>query len=218
MPRQIRIFIVDDHQLFIDGLKSLFATEEQFVVAGCANNGKEALQFLETTPVDVVLVDIEMPLMNGFDTASFIIKKHPGIKIIALTTHDEKSIIRKMVEVGASGYLLKNIDKSTLLEAINTVLDGRLYFSSEITVSLNSMTDPVEKLTANRDSALDQLSAREVEILVQIANGKSNTKIAEELFLSPKTIDTHRTNIMQKLNINNVVGLVRFALKNGLVE
>lgn len=218
MPRQIRIFIVDDHQLFIDGLKSLFATEEQFVVVGCANNGKEALQFLETTPVDVVLVDIEMPLMNGFDTASYIIKKHPSIKIIALTTHDEKSIIRKMIEVGASGYLLKNIDKSTLLEAINTVLDGRLYFSSEITVSLNSMTDPVEKLTANRDPALDQLSAREVEILVQIANGKSNTKIAEELFLSPKTIDTHRTNIMQKLNINNVVGLVRFALKNGLVE
>ncbi len=218
MPRQIRIFIIDDHQLFIDGLKSLFATEKQFVVVGCANNGKEALQFLETTPVDVVLVDIEMPLMNGFDTASFIIKKHSGIKIIALTTHDEKSIIRKMIEVGASGYLLKNIDKSTLLEAINTVLDGRLYFSSEITVSLNSMTDPVEKLTANRDPALDQLSAREVEILVQIANGKSNTKIAEELFLSPKTIDTHRTNIMQKLNINNVVGLVRFALKNGLVE
>jgi len=215
---KINILIVDDHQLFIDGLKSLFATEADFIVAGYANNGKEAIQLLETTPADVILIDIEMPLMNGFDTAEHIIRKYPGIKIIALTTHDEKSIVRKMIDAGASGYLLKNIDKTTLLEAIHTVLEGRLYLSSEITVSLNSLRDPLEKEAGNREPAMDLLSAREVEILIQIANGKSNNKIAEELFLSPKTIDTHRTNIMQKLSINNVVGLVRFALKNGLVE
>ena len=215
--KKIKIMIVDDHQIFIDGISLLLSNEENISVFAHANNGKDALAILEKGSVDIVLIDIEMPILNGYDTTAIITTKYPNTKVICLTTHDEKSIVQKMLNAGATGYLLKNIDKETLIKAINSVINGIPYFSSEIPIALESSIPPLNLKAEKQSININTLSAREVEILTFIANGLSNNEIAVKLSLSPKTIETHRTNIMQKLNVHNVVGLVKFAIKSGLV-
>lgn len=212
--KQINIMIVDDHQIIIDGIKALLKDEKNIFVAAEANNGKDAIAIMGKIPLDIILMDIEMPLLNGCDATAVITTRYPTAKIIALTTYDEKSIVTKMLNAGASGYILKNINKEILMEAINTVIKGKTYFSSEISITLAaSSSDITSQLPVSPDALL---SPREIEILKHIANGFSNNEIADKLFISSKTIDTHRTNIMQKLNIHNVVGLVKYAIKMGL--
>ncbi|MDP2384871.1 MAG: response regulator transcription factor [Bacteroidota bacterium] len=216
-PSKINIMVVDDHQIFIDGISLLLSNEKNISVYAHANNGKEALSILEKGSVDIVLIDIEMPVLNGYDTTAIITTKYPNTKVICLTTHDEKSIVQKMLNAGATGYLLKNIDKETLIKAINSVINGLSFFSSEIPIALESSESTLNFKTEKQPNNINTLSAREVEILTLIANGLSNNEIADKLSLSPKTIESHRTNIMQKLNVHNVVGLVKFAIKSGLV-
>ena len=163
-------------------------------------------------------MDIEMPILNGYDATAFITSKYPHIKVIALTTHSEKTIVKKMLNAGASGYILKNINKEILLEAIHTVVKGKTYFSSEIPIVLATLSSEDTNYKEKQKYSTALLSVREIEILIHIANGLSNTEVAEKLFLSPKTVETHRTNIMQKLNIHNVVGLVKYAIKSGLID
>ncbi len=214
--KRINIMIVDDHQIIIDGIKALLKDVKTIFVAAQANNGKDAIAIIEKTPVDIILMDIEMPLLNGCDATAIITSRYPEIKIIALTTYDEKSIVKKMLNAGASGYVLKNINKEILMEAIDTVAKGNTYFSSEIPIVL--VAPSAEITSQNQASSISLLSSREIEILKHIANGLSNNEIADKLFLSVKTIETHRTNIMQKLDIHNVVGLVKYAIKSGLSE
>jgi len=215
----INIMIVDDHQIIIDGIKSVLSDESTIFVIAEANNGRDAIALLENKAVDIILMDIEMPILNGCDATAIITAKYPYIKVIALTTYDEKSIVKKMLNSGASGYVLKNINKQILIKAIDTVARGEIYYSSEIPILLANNTTIANDIIPQKQTTQNTiLSTREIEIVQLIANGLSSNEIADKLFLSPKTIETHRTNIMRKLDIRNVVGLVKYAIKNGLIE
>lgn len=210
--------IVDDHQIIIDGIKSVLGDVKNMFVIAEANNGRDAIAILEKKSVDIILMDIAMPILNGCDATAIITARYPLIKVIALTTYDEKSIVKKMLDSGASGYVLKNINKEILIEAIDTVAKGEIYYSSEIPILLSTPSAETPITQKKQATYISLLSSREIEILEHIANGLSSNEIADKLFLSSKTIETHRTNIMRKLNIHNVVGLVKFAIKSGLVE
>lgn len=214
----IKILLVDDHQIVIDGLKSLLTEIKNIVIVGEANNGKDAIDVLSKTPVDVILMDIEMPVMNGLDSTKIITSRYPQTKVIALTTFSENAIVKKMLNAGASGYILKNIKTETLLEAIITVHSGEKYFSSEISLVLLKPSTEEIILPKKQNSSVNLLSSREIEILKLIAEGLSNSETAEKLFISPKTVKAHRENIMKKLDLHNVVELVRCAIDNGLIE
>ena len=214
----IKIMLVDDHQIVIDGLKSLLTEIKNIVIVAEANNGKDAIDVLSKTPVDVVLMDIEMPVMNGLDSTKIITSRYPPTKVIALTTFSENAIVKKMLNAGASGYILKNIKTETLLEAIITVHSGEKYFSSEISLVLLKPSTEEIILPKKQNSSVNLLSSREIEILKLIAEGLSNSETAEKLFISPKTVKAHRENIMKKLDLHNVVELVRCAIDNGLIE
>lgn len=217
--KQIHIMIVDDHQIVIDGLKSLLSKIKNLLIVAEANNGKEAIEALNKTPVDIVLMDIEMPVMNGWDATKIITDNYPDTKVIALTTFSEKTIVKKMINAGASGYILKNIKKETLLEAIDAVHRGEQYFSSEIEFALlKPSSEEIIIPQKQASSSLNLLSPREIEVLKLIADGLSNTEIGTKLFISPKTVKAHRENIMKKLDLHNVVELVRYAINNSLIE
>ncbi|HXC06225.1 MAG TPA: response regulator transcription factor [Bacteroidia bacterium] len=211
--------IVDDHQILIDGLKSLLAESQTVVVVAEANNGDKALELLAQKQVDVVLMDISMPLMNGWDTTQLITSDYPGTKVIALSSYSEKAIILKMINAGASGFMLKNIKKELLLKAIEAVHKGETFFSSEISTIL---LEPSQEETFSKPKPISQslslLSSREVEVLKLIAHGLSNTDIGEKLFISANTVKSHRENIMKKLELHNVVELVRYAIDNKLIQ
>lgn len=217
-PNQIKIMLVDDHQIIVDGIRSLLSDVINIAIVAQANSGREALAILEKTSVDIVLMDIEMPLLNGADATLLITTRYPDIKVIALSSYDEKSIIKKMLNAGAKGYILKNINKEILMEAIDTVAKGKTYFSSEITITLATSSAADIITQEKQTSSINLLSSREIEILKHVVDGLSNTEIAGKLFISAKTVDTHRSNIMQKLHIHNVVGLVKYAIKSGLLE
>lgn len=209
------ILLTDDHQLVIDGLKNLLADEDAFEVVAEANNGKRAIEIIENIRIDLVLMDIDMPVMNGLEATAHIKKHHPEVKIIVLSMHDTHSVIQKSMTLGADGYLLKNSDKDELISAIKKVLDGQKFFSSDVTMAL---LNKKESSTDSDTITLAQLTEREIEILKKIAEGLSNKEIGDELFISHRTVDTHRTNLMRKLDVNNIAGLVRFAIKNGLID
>lgn len=211
----IRIIIADDHRIVLDGLKALFDDVQDMECIATAPDGKRALDLCINMEPDIVLMDIDMPEMNGIEATRAVKKEKPNVKVITLTQHSEKGMIQRLMECGSDGYLLKNIDQEELVMAIRKVLDGQKYFSSEVAASLldSSPTQSAEGL-----EAAAQLSAREVEILRHVAQGFSSREIGEQLFISPRTVDTHRNNLMQKLDIHNIAGLIRFAFKNGYAE
>lgn len=214
----IRVMLVDDHQIVIDGLKSLLAEIKNIAIVAEANNGKDAIEILSKTAADIVLIDIEMPIMNGWDATKIITSRYPQTKVIALTTFSEKAIIKKMLNAGASGYILKNIKKDILLEAIIAVHNGEKYFSSEISLLLLKPSAEEIIVPKKQNSSVNLLTTREVEILKLIAGGLSNAETAEKLFISPKTVKAHRENIMKKLDLHNVVDLVRCAIDSGFID
>lgn len=210
----IRIIIADDHSIFIDGLKALLKEAGGLEVAGQALNGQELLEQAEALHPDVVLTDIQMPLMNGIDATKEITKRFPGIKVIALTMMDEGIYIRKMLEAGASGYVLKTTDKDELIGIIRKVAAGEKHFSAEVTgLLINNFSG---RASASQSLA-GTLTRREKEILALIAQGLTDKEIAEKVFLSPLTIITHRKNLLSKLGLKNKVELTRFAIENRLV-
>lgn len=213
----IKVMLVDDHQIVIDGIKSLLDEQKKIDVIAQANNGKEALVLLEKTVVDLVLIDVEMPLLNGCETTAIITAKYPHVKVICLTTHDEKAIVSSMIKAGAKGYILKNTDRKTLLDAIYTVVNGDIFYSSEIKIALASESSKFKIQEDDQKPTISILTEREIEILIEIANGLSNKEIGIKYKLSIRTIDTHRKNIMRKLEVQNVVELVKIALKSGLI-
>ena len=207
-----RILIADDHPIMADSIKSLLEGGENIEVVGVANDGLEALGKLAEVEVDIALLDIDMPKMNGLECAKKIKSDFPDVKVAILSMHQEKAMIKGLMEIGIKGYMLKTIPKDELLLAIETIQRGGEYFNSEVTKVL--MDQNVE--AAN--PVLADLSEREIEIVKLIASGLTNPQIGEKLFISPKTVDTHRTNVMKKIGVNNVAGVVRFAFQNGLVE
>jgi len=212
--RQIKILLVDDHQIIIDGIKSLLNNVENVQVAGEANNGMEALNTLKVLTVDIVLMDIDMPVMNGIDAAKHIKENFKETKVIILSMHHEGAMIKSLVEIGADGYLLKNSNKEELLDAIYKVARDEKYFSSEVTLSL---LNP-EKTQSDSSKHKIDFTRRELDVLKLLVDGYTNKQIGEKLFISHRTVDTHRTNIMKKVGVNNVAGLISFAIKTRLVE
>lgn len=206
----IRLIVVDDHQIVLDGIKALLDDLEEFDCVATANNGQKALDLLGVFSVDVVLMDIDMPVMNGMEATRKIKKQYPQVKVISLTQHNERGMVKQLLSCGSDGYLLKNIAQNELAQAIKKVHNGQTIFSAEVSANLSG------KAIAKNASGIDvELTEREVEILSLVAQGFSSKQIGEQLFISSRTVDTHRTNLMNKLDIHNIAGLIRFALKKG---
>lgn len=211
------IYIADDHKIVQDGLKSILGNMAEFEIVGSALNGLDCLSDIRGgLEVDVILMDIDMPKLSGIETTAFIKDEFPKIKILGLSMHNELSVIQKLIDAGADGYILKNSDGNELAQGINAVLKGKKYFSTEVTMTLLGQSEEIIS-TALTDK-LGDLTEREIEILKLIAEGYSNKEIGDRLFISHRTVDTHRTNLMRKLDVHNIAGLIKFALKNGLAN
>jgi len=216
VPNPAQLFLVDDHQIVLDGLLRILSELEGISVIGQALNGKEALEKIPTLRPDLVLMDLDMPVMNGLDAATQLLKTLPDLKIVILTMHREESLVKKMMEIGVQGFFIKNTDQEELLLGIRQVLKGKKYFHYEaLTPLVQSTPLAPNTLELNR---LSQLSEREREVLLGIARGLTSQQIGEELFISTRTVETHRKNIHAKLEIKNLAGLIRFAIKAGLVS
>jgi DNA-binding NarL/FixJ family response regulator len=186
---------------------------------GHANNGKLALSLLENLETDIILMDIEMPVMNGIDATRIITARYPSVKIIVLSTYDEKSLVKTMFEAGAKGYVLKNINREILVEAILTVAEGGIYQGTDVLISMARKPVDGNREVKYSDSVVSHvLSQREIDVLKHIVSGLSSKDIAEQLFISHKTVETHRNNIMKKLDVHNIASLVKYAVKSGLVD
>lgn len=216
--QKIKLMIVDDHQIVIDGIKSSLEEFGDITVVAEALNGREALDKLARQQVDIVLMDVDMPVMNGFETTCVIVKQYPKVKIITLTMFNEKSLINKMIDAGVSGYLLKSVGKEELYRAINQVNEGKQYLSTDIALSIAKPEYKDIMSKQNAITPITPLSVREIEILKFIAQGLSNTEISKKLFISSRTVDNHRTNIMKKLDVHNIAGIIRYAIQNNIVE
>lgn len=208
-----RIIIADDHQLFRNGLKILLNAFPEFEVTGEASNGEEFLKMLKTTPADVALMDINMPEMDGIEATRKGLKISPDMDIIALSMYGEEEYYYKMVDAGAKGFLLKDSDISDVKEAILTVRKGGNYFSQELLYHV------IQKIKhRENESKSANLSKREKEILFKICEGLSNQEIADNLFISKRTVDKHRANLLGKTNSKNTASLILFAIRNKLIE
>ena len=206
----IRLFIVDDHPVVIEGIHSLLQNERDIEWAGHAMNAASCLGFFVNNTANIVLMDISMPGMDGVELCATMKEKYPGIFILGLSTFNQGLYIKKMMENGASGYILKNSSKEELLKAIHTATDGGIYFSGEVGEAL-------KEYQRSSRTQLPQISPREKEILGLIAEGYTNTQIAEKLFLSSFTVDSHRKNLLAKLDVKNTACLIKLAVERKLI-
>ena len=213
---ECRIILVDDHSLFRNGLRGLLERNEGFRVVGEAASGEEFLSLLEqeSFAADIVFMDFSMPGLDGAQTTERALARRPDLRIITLSMFGEESYYSRMVEAGARGFLLKDSDIGDVLEAIAAVMGGGSYFSPRLLSSLTGRMHARE----HDELADDQLSSREREILVAVCRGLSNQEIADELFISKRTVDKHRANILEKTGCKNTASLVVYAIRNGIVD
>lgn len=209
-----KILIVDDHQMFIDGIKSLLRKQEIFTVVAEALNGAEALKIIEKQKIDIVISDISMPVMTGIELTKVIKEKYPEIKVIIVSMHNDHSIVSEILMAEAEGYILKNTGKKELFEALTKVADHGTYYSSEV---LSVMMKSVKSEKKQMESAV-VLTDREVEVLKLIVAEYSSEQIAEKLFISKRTVDTHRINILAKTNSKTLVGLIKYAVRLNIID
>lgn len=212
----INLFIADDHQLVIDGIKLMLSEEKDIVCKGEANDGAAAIAGLKQANYDIILLDINMPKVNGMDACRQIRQEYPNIRILILSMLKEASMIKMMLKNGANGYLLKNAGKSEVLKAIRTVVKGQQYFSPEVAdIVMASLAGTDKK---EQKSPFPQLSRREKQVLQLIVDEYTTGEIASELGISFGTVETHRRNLLIKLGARNTAGLVRTGLEYGLIE
>jgi DNA-binding NarL/FixJ family response regulator len=218
MEKSYKIFIVDDHKLFREGLSFVISQMEGYEVVGEASNGKDFLEMIDNVTVDIVLMDVSMPLLDGIIATEKVLKKRPELKIIALTMFCDEEYFHKMIQSGVSGYILKESGKEELATALNTVVTGENYFSQKLLRSmiLNLNNTKTFKKLDNRQEI--KLTQRETEILKLICQGFSNAEISDKISLSLRTVEGHKSNLISKTGVKNSVSLVIFALKNHLVD
>jgi two-component system, NarL family, response regulator NreC len=212
-----RVLLVDDHTLFREGIRSLLTTATDIEVVGEAGDGKEAIELAEKLSPDVVVMDLVMPGMNGMEAAQHLHDHHPDIKVLILSMYDDDEYVCRILKSGASGYVLKRAASDDLLRAIREVENGGSALHP--TVAAKLLKDYVRRTKAtDRRNSGSVITARESEVLKLIAEGQTNQQIADVLGLGKKTVDTHRTNIMRKLDLHDVTGLVKYALRHGLIK
>ncbi|MDP4207612.1 MAG: response regulator transcription factor [Bacteroidota bacterium] len=209
----LKLILVDDHKMFREGLKSLITIQEIATVIGEASNGKEFLELLEKQIPDVVVMDIAMPVMDGVEAARIALERNPDLKILTLSSFGDEEYYYKMIETGVKGFVMKNAGIIEFERAINDIADGESYFSNEILRRI-----VVNLGTGVKTKKSEDLSKREVEVLKLICQGLTNEEIAESLHLSPETIKSHRSHILEKTSTKNTASLVMYSIKNKLVE
>lgn len=216
---KIRILFADDHAIVRDGLRSLFKSDPQFVITGEAADGVEAVKLIEKLHPDVAILDISMPNVSGVEATRIIKKDHPQTRVLILTIHENEEFIQEMISAGADGYVLKNAEKREIFDGVRAVANGGTYFSPIVSkVLLESLVRKTRNKEPMHGNGESRLTNREIEILRLIAEGLTSKQIADKLFLSVTTINSHRTNIMKKLNIHETVGLVKYAIQKKLIE
>ncbi len=205
----IKIYIVDDHSVVIEGVKSVLQNEENIEVIGFTTSAQKCIHFFENHTAHIILMDISLPDFDGIELCKIMTQKHPHIKILGLSTFEQGSYIKKMMESGASGYLLKNSSKQEIIEAIKTVHSGGTYLCFEAGRSLKNSYVEQNKFPS--------LTKREKEVLLKISEGFTNVQISEMLFISIDTVDSHRKNLHSKLNVKNTAMLIKFAIENNIL-
>jgi DNA-binding NarL/FixJ family response regulator len=216
--KSIRILIVDDHQMVREGIRFMLESHEKkykFLVEE-ASDGAEGVEKAKNTHFDVIIMDYQLPIMNGVEATRAILTHKPNLKILALSTYDEYMYIDNMMRSGAKGFVLKNIGPEEIISAIETIMSGKNYYSNDVAVKLISFEEegvPMVKTVKTRQSLTEVLSNRELEVLKLIATEHTNEEISNRLFLSKRTVDTHRQNLMRKLGVKNTAGLVKYAVE-----
>jgi DNA-binding NarL/FixJ family response regulator len=210
MQNPITVFIIDDHQMLIDGIKALLLNESEFKIVGEALRSTEAIDRVKKMDVDVMITDINMPEMNGIQFANAIRRIKPEQKILALSMFGDKAVITDMIDAGVKGYVLKNTGKQELITALKLIANGGTYFSGDVAKELNRVDDSIDKRYI--------LTPREREIVRYVAQGLSHTEIGDKIHISPRTVDTHRTNIMRKLEVHSIAELIKIALQLKIIE
>jgi two-component system nitrate/nitrite response regulator NarL len=216
--KKIKILIVDDHDLIHNGIKDILKTVKRYKIIGNAYNGEEAIdKSLELKP-DIILMDISMPVMNGIEATRFILDKLPEVKILALTQHEENEYVLQFLKSGGSGYLLKNSKKDEFINAIDSIMENKRVLSHKISEQL--LNDLMNKSNPESTEVKAEvpLTKREIEIIKKIADDMTNQQMADELHISLRTVETHRRNLMQKLNVNTVVALLKYATHHHIIS
>jgi len=214
----VAILIADDHDLIHNGIRNILRPVKRYKIVGKAINGQEAIDKAIELEPDIILMDISMPVLNGIEATKIIVKKLPGIKILALTQHEENEYVEEIIKSGGAGYLLKNSKKNEFVEAIESVLKGKKVFSEKISEQLISGMFSGRTESEKADKPEVPLTNREIEIIKKIADDMSNQEIADDLHISLRTVETHRRNLMQKLNAKTVVSLLKYAAQHGIIS
>jgi DNA-binding NarL/FixJ family response regulator len=211
----MRVILVDDHEIMREGMCALLKRRPEVEVIGQAADGRAAVDMARKLRPDVVIMDIGMPNLNGIEATRQMLDENPNLRVMALSTHSDGVIVAKMIKAGATGYMLKESAFAELVDGLNLMAEGKTYLCSKISKVV--FADYVNMLTNPRIDGSDGLTGREREVLQLIAEGNTTKEIAQMLNLSPKTIDSHREHIMEKLDIRNIAGLTRYAIRDGLV-
>jgi len=214
---KIRVLVADDHAIIREGLSVMLGNQPDMEVVGIAANGREAIRLVDEQEPDVAVMDISMPELNGIEAIQQMLPRHPHIQVIVLSIHETKPYVYRALKAGAMGYLIKETAGLEVVDAVRTVHRGERYLSQHIADLLTNESSP--RLDSSVDiNPLDALSMREREILQLVAESKTSQEIAEKLSISPKTVDTYRSRLMHKIGVDDVAGLVRFAIQHGVIS
>lgn len=208
----IKVLLADDHQIIIDGLRYILDQEETVEVVGEASNGQEVLDKLKNRKVDIVILDINMPILDGIDTMIKIRQSYPDIKVLMLTMYNNAEFVKKLNQAGADGFILKNTGKEELMSALNSLTEGKTYYGQEVTKTL------LDSQNTSSQPQKVELTKREKEVLNLLADGFTTIEISEKLFISTHTVESHRKNLLSKFRIKNTTGLVKHAFQNGIIS
>jgi DNA-binding NarL/FixJ family response regulator len=214
----INILIADDHTMFVDGIESILKVESDMLVVGRSYDGPTVIEFVKNNKVDIILLDVNLPGMNGIEVCKEITASFPAIKVLAISMFNEESFVSEILNNGAKGYILKNTGREELLKAIRTVSGGESYFSKDVTETIMKGLMNHRKASNKSSAFFPKLSRREKEVLKLIAQEFTTQEIADSLFISLKTVESHRSSLLSKLNARNSVGLIRIAMENNMLE
>jgi two-component system, NarL family, nitrate/nitrite response regulator NarL len=208
---KINLMLVDDHQIMMDGIKALLKNERAFCIIAETTKPLTVLDLIGKKMPDIIIADISMPELNGVELTKLIKQKYPEVKVLALSMHNDKQTITEMLQAGISGFVLKNTGKKELIDALEKIADGGMYFSEAISLE-------IMRSTASSNAAIEtSLTPREIEIVKLIGAELNNAQIGDKLFISERTVETHRKNIFRKINVKSVAGLMKYALEKGIV-